>query len=165
MAVRIWSELRVLSVAGRSSASSQSPSTLQGRSETESRFHGHSEATLVQLLLELHKRSGSAPTFPQAPSQSWPWLLHLSQVRVSYRGMQGLHSSTGYATNHTQTKSHRKNTEEEACRARAERTPSHGRPDAFLWWWEPFGGRNPPAGACSKSISRYRRLVQRHGDY
>lgn len=30
----------------------------------------------------LHKHSGSALTFPQAPFQSWPGLLGLSQVRV-----------------------------------------------------------------------------------
>lgn len=59
----------------------------------------------------LHKHFGSALTFPQAPFQSWPGLLGLSQVRVHYKGMQGLHSSMGYATKHTLTTSHRNNTE------------------------------------------------------
>lgn len=59
----------------------------------------------------LHKHSGSALTFPQAPFQSWPGLLGLSQVRVRYKGMLGLHSSMGYATNHILTTSHRNNTE------------------------------------------------------
>lgn len=58
-----------------------------------------------------HKHSGSALTFPQAPFQSWPGLLSLSRVRVHYKGMQGLHSSKGYATNHILTTSHRNNTE------------------------------------------------------
>lgn len=59
----------------------------------------------------LHKHSGSALTFSQAPFQFWPGLLGLSQVRVHYKGMQGLHSSMGYATNHSLTTSHRNNTE------------------------------------------------------
>lgn len=63
----------------------------------------------------LHMCSGSALVFPQAPSQLWPGLLGLSHNRVCYRGMRGLHSSTGYATSHIQTKPHRDNTEEEAC--------------------------------------------------
>lgn len=80
--------------------------------------------------------------------------------------MQGLHSSTAYATNHTQTKSHRSNTEEVACRALTERTPSHGRADVFLCSsGNPLGGSKPLAGACSRSISAYSRLVQQHGDY
>lgn len=71
----------------------------------------------------LHKHSGSALTFPQAPFQSWPGLLGLSQVRGHYNGMQGLHSSMGYATNHILTTSHRNNTEQETCRALTEGTP------------------------------------------
>lgn len=59
--------------------------------------------------------SGSALVFPQAPSQLWLGLPSRSHNRVLLRGMQGLHSSTGYATSYIQTKPHRDNTEEEAC--------------------------------------------------
>lgn len=52
----------------------------------------------MQTLLE----QGAAWLCPPTPTGSDPVLASLSQVRVSYRGMQGLHSSMAYATNHAQ---------------------------------------------------------------
>lgn len=55
---------------------------------------------------------------PHVPTGSVPVLARAAQSvpqRGLLQGMQGLHSSIGYATNHTQTKSHGDNAEEEAC--------------------------------------------------